>query len=291
MPRTDFTPDNVELWISNWKRKELMDGFAREWLNTFDFERVNIITNHSSVTIDDFADDIKPRIKIWNNVMRHDYAIGPMVENYNQAYVHTFLAGKKYCITAHDNMIIKSGWVDIIQQTDYDLYIAPQGDQVCLITLEGLRTFGWWDERYATNGNHELDYSVRVLRKDIGQNKASIVDYHGWHDWPTEPTFNGTNIKNPVCRIGHPEYGNGFPYLRWNDVGLDKYWTRASKSHVPQCGPKTQKFEKLSWNDKKWNGRAPNAFENFINGPAEDEIDWYPWLDINSLDFDVCKII
>ena len=46
--RTDFTPDNVELWISNWKRKDLMDGFARQWLNTFDFERVNIITNNTS---------------------------------------------------------------------------------------------------------------------------------------------------------------------------------------------------------------------------------------------------
>ncbi len=23
----------------------------------------------------------------------------------------------------------------------------------------------------------------------------------------------------------------------------------------------------------------------------EEEIDWYPWLDINSLDFDICKIV
>jgi hypothetical protein len=289
--RTDFTPDNVELWISNWKRTDLIDGFARQWLDTFDFERVNIITNHSSVTLDDFADDIKPRVKIWNNVMRHDYAIGPMVENYNQAYVHTFLAGKKYCITAHDNMIIKDGWVDIIRNTDYLFYMAPQGDQVALMTLEGLRTFGWWDERYATNGNHEIDYAIRAVRQDLGKNRASIVDYHGYHNWPTDATFEGTDIKNPVVYTGHPEYGNGFPYLRWNDVGLDKYWIRASKHAVPQCGSKTQKFQKLTWNDKKWRGESPNTFRNFMEGPAEDEIDWYPWLDINSLDFDICKIV
>ena len=287
--RTDFTPDNVELWISNWKRKELIDDFARNWLDTFDFERVNIITNHSSVTLDDFADDIKPRVKIWNNVMRHDYAIGPMVENYNQAYVHTFLAGKKYCITAHDNMFIKDGWVDIIRHTDYLFYMAPQGDQVSLMSLDGLRRFGWWDERYATNGNHELDYTTRVLRKDLGYNRASMVDYHAWHNWPKQIRVEDNIITSPIC-YGHPEFGNEFPYLRWNDVGLDKYWVRASKHEVPQCGPKTQEFAKLTWNDRKWRGQSPNTFENFEQGPAEQEIDWYPWMDIDSLDFDICKI-
>jgi hypothetical protein len=288
--RKDFTPDNVELWISNWKRKDLIDNVVRQWLNSFEFERVNIITNHSSVTIDDIQSDIRPHVKIWNNIMRHDYAIGPMVENYNQSYVHTFLSGKKYCITAHDNMIIKSGWDDIIKRSDYDLYMAPQGDQVVLMTLNGLRFFKWWDERYATNGNHELDYSVRVLRKDLGYNKASIVDYHAWHNWPEKIQF-GDEILDPICRKGHPEFGDNFPYLRWNDVGLDKYWVRAPKNLVPQCGAKTQKFEKLTWNDKKWRNQAPNLFENFIKGPTEEEIDWYPWLDINSLDFDICKIV
>jgi hypothetical protein len=288
--RTDFTPDNVELWISNWKRKDVINTFATQWLNTFDFERINVITNHSSVTMDDFSHEIQSKIKIWNNVMRHDHAIGPMVENYNQAYVHTFLAGKKYCITAHDNMIIKDGWVDIIRNTDYEMYMAPQGDQVCLMTLEGLRTFGWWDERYATNGNHELDYTVRVLRKDLGINKASIVDYHAWHNWPSVPKFEGTDINNPIVREGHPEFGNGFPYLRWNDVGLDKYWVRANKQQVPQTGPKTEEFQKLTWNDTKWRNQAPNTFSNFIEGPIHDEIDWYPWLDLEKLTVDKCAI-
>lgn len=290
MSRTDFTPDNVELWVSNWKRKDVIDMFARQWLNSFDFEKVNIIANHSSVTIDDFSDDIKPRIKIWNNAMRHDHSIGPMVENYNQSYVHTFISGKKYCITAHDNMLIKDGWVDIIRDTDYDLYMAPQGDQIALMTLDGLRRFGWWDERYATNGNHELDYITRVLRMDMGYNRASLVDYHGWHGWPDQLMVDG-NPVNPICRTGHNEFGNGFPYLRWNDVGLDKYWIRAPKNTVPQCGSKTKNFEQLKWNDKKWRGTAPNTFENFMQGPTEEEIDWYPWLDVNLLEFDTCKIL
>ena len=36
--------------------------------------------------------------------------------------------------------------------------------------------------------------------------------------------------------------------------------------------------------------QSPNTFENFEQGPAEQEIDWYPWMDIDSLDFDICKI-
>jgi len=272
MTRTDFTPDNIELWICNYQRGDVIDKFTRQWLNSFDFERVNVITNHSSVTIDNFADDIKPKIKIWNNVMRHDDAIGPIVQNFNQAYVHTFLSGKQYCICSHDNMLVKSGWDSVIKETDYDFYSAPQGDQIHLMSRKGFDTFGWWDERYATNGNHELDYIVRAIRKDIGRNRASIVDYHGWHGWPTDAKFHGTDIESPICRIGHPQFGNGFPYLRWNDVGLDKYWQRENRGNLPEWLP-----GKSTWNDRKWNHLPPNDFNNFISGPNQEEIDWYPW--------------
>jgi len=296
--RTDFTPDNVELWISNWKRKELIDSVVREWLDSFDFERVNVIANHSSVTIEDFGRDIVSKIVMYDNVMRHDNAIGPMNENYNQAYVHTFLGGKRYCICAHDNMYIDSGWVDIVKNTDYDLYMAPQGDQIHIITLEGLQTYGWWDERYATNGNHELDYIVRALRVDIlgGVNKSSMVDYHGWHGWPLDKidleTEDGSLFlaDSPIVTEGHPEFG-GFPYLKHNSVGLENVWRRMDKGSVPQTGPKTDKFVNLDWNDRKWRGMAPNVYNNFVEGAAEDEVDWYPWLDVQTLEIDKCKIV
>ena len=271
MPRTDFTPDNVDLWICNWKRKDLIDTFTRQWLDSYEFETVNVITNHSSVTIDDFAADIRPKVKIWNNMLRHDDAVGPIVENFNQAYVHTFLSGKKYCICSHDNILVQKGWDAIIRDTDYLFYSAPQGDQVHLMTREGLAHFGWWDQRYAANGNHELDYIVRVLRQDLGINKASIVDYHGWHGWPTESTFSGTDIQSPIATTAHPQFGTGFPYLRWNDVGLDKYWKRASRENVPEFSP-----GKSQWNDVKWNKQSPNTYTNFVNGPTREEIDWHP---------------
>lgn len=295
--RTDFTPDNVELWISNWRRKDHIDRFVREWLNSFDFERVNVITNHSSVTIDDFSPEIAQRVKIWNNVMRHDSAIGPMNENYNQAYVHTFLSGKKYCLCAHDNMLIKEGWDQLIRETDYELYMAPQGDQVHLMTLEGLRHYGWWDERYATNGNHELDFIVRALQKDLltGDSKSTIFDLHAWHGWPRESILswrlpNGVDVqsKNPVVYGLHPEMP-GLPTLAHNPIGLENYWIRSDKNEVPQTGPKTPNFRTLKWNNEKWGG-DPQSFEHFCGGPSSDEIDWYPWLDLGTLTTDTCAI-
>lgn len=282
--RNDFTPDNVELWISNWKRKDLINGFTREWLDSFDFERVNIITNHSSVTIDDFDSDVRPKVKIWNNVMRHDSAIGPLNENYNQAYVHTFLSGKKYCICAHDNMHIKAGWDQIIRETDYDLYIAPQGDQVHLITLDGLRQFGWWDERYTTNGNHEIDYLVRAYRTAIHSGaRASIVDLH--HMWPhsTESSTLPGLTHNKV--------------LSYNSVGLEHHWVRANKNDVTQVGSRGHLLNKVyGWNDVKWRSDGsypfanPASLDNIMAGPLVDEIDWYPWLDINTVTFAPCDI-
>lgn len=293
--RTDFTPDNVELWISNWKRKDQIDFFVRQWLDSFDFEYVNVIVNHSSVTEEDFGLDIRPFVRVWNNVMRHDDAIGPMTENYNQAYVHTFLSGKKYCICAHDNMEIEQGWDDIIRHTDYDLYTAPQGDQIHVITLDGLRHYGWWDERYATNGNHELDYIVRALRRDLltGDHRSSLVDWHGWPDWPTGTielmTEDGyqLSIDSPIIK-GNP-YIPSLPTLSHNSVGLESYWKRANKNDVPQTGPKTPQFRELKWNNKKWGG-DPQRFESFVSGPTYEEIDWYPWLDLETLTTDRCAI-
>jgi hypothetical protein len=285
--RTDFTPDNVDVWVDSWKRGDIIEGVARAWLNSFDFEHINIIVNHSSVTLDNFSDDIKPRIKIWNNAMRHDTSVGPSNKNYNQAYVHTFLSGKRYCMVSHDNIFVAPGWVDLIKNTNYDLYLAPQGDQVHLMTREGLNFFGWWDERYATQGHNELDFIVRALRKDIGVNRASLVDYHGWHGWPLADTFDGTDIKCPVVTTGHPEYGNGFPYLRWNDIGLAEYWTRADKIKIPATGMGKQNENKIlyargqAWNNKKWRNAPPYSYENFVKGPTVDEVDWYPWAELH----------
>lgn len=297
--RNDFTPDNIDLWMFNWKRKDQIDGFVRQWLNTFDFDVLNLVVNHSSVSINDFGSDIRHKIKIWNNVMRHDNAIGPITTLYNHVYMHTFLSGKKYCLCVHDNMDISTGWDDIIRHSDFELYLAPQGDQIHLMTLGGLRHFGWWDQRYAHNFDFETDFIMRVLRRDalLKTNKASLVDYHRYDGYPSSEVWefdtpdSKLSIDNFISTQGHPEFPH-FPYLKYNSVGLENVWKRANKQSTPQSGPKLDKFSNAeNWHNKKWKSTVPPNYNSFVTGPDEDfEINWAPWLDVSTLNVESCGI-
>ena len=280
----DFSPATVELWISNWKRPQQLNESIRSWLNSFEFNTVNVIINHSSVTQANIAPDLKNRVKVWNNVLRHDQSVGPQAELYNKAYVQTFLGNKKYCLCAHDNILVKKGWDEIIKNTNYDLYVAPQGDQVHLITLNGLKTFGWWDQRYGTNGHFELDYISRALHKSYTQkrNNASLVDMHGWESHPDYAPprnwWNGTPVEAPWGR------------LHYNSVGLENYWQRMSHAGAPQNSSHQEIYDKLAWQKQKWHGASSHwapgyqtTIKGVTEGATEPEVNWYPWLDLDNL--------
>jgi hypothetical protein len=246
---SDFSKKTFDLWIDNYKRPREINLTCRSWLESEDIDTVNVIVNHSSVNIDTFDDDLKPKVKLWPNVMRHDLSRGPITRNINQAYIHTFLSGKKYCIVAHDNMLIKPGWGDIIRSTDYEFYSAPCGDQVHIMSLNGLQKLGWWDERFATMGNHELDYLVRAVRKKDSA-KLSIVDHH--LGWPNELPF----IRSNAC------------YL--NPCGLEEHFCRMSKGDTPQVGESRSvklAHQQSEWSQKKWAGYDPTHIHNLRTGP------------------------
>jgi hypothetical protein len=175
--RTDFVPENIELWIDNWKRKNVVGMVAKSWLDSFPFKQINVIINHSSVTIEDFPEEIRPKIKIWRNELRHDLSKGPITHNLNQAYAQTFLSGKNYCIFMHDGYVAKQGWQDcVINNPEYSFMLAPQGDGFHIQTLEGLKTFGWWDQGYTTVACWlEIDYICRALRKSYVLGYSWIV--------------------------------------------------------------------------------------------------------------------
>jgi hypothetical protein len=270
--RTDFIPNNIEFWVLNWKRKNLINDIMRSWLVSFPFNCVNLISNHSSITEDCIDRDIKPKVKVWRNVLRHDAAVGPITRNMNEAHLHTFLAGKKYCLVIRDDMLAIPGWHECIINSNYDYYSGPQGGQIQLTTLDGFRTFGWWDERYSTNTHFELDHISRTLHKCLYENaKASLMDIHWW-----EP--------NPQYTVG--------TNLVWNDVGLTRFVKRIDHGLLPQHGPKGAKFDALAtaWQKQKWHGcydgKQPGyqtSIKGVHEGPSVDEINWYPWLDLNDL--------
>lgn len=264
--------DNTNIWILNWKRPETLNKVIRSWLNSCDIDKINVVSNHSSVTQQSIDKDLVDNVIVWRNTMRHDRSFGPLARTINECYVHTFLANKKYCICSHDNMIIQKGWQDTINSSDYDLYFAPQGDQIHIMSLQGLKDFGWWDERYSSNGHHELDYLSRALNKCLFQNKkASLVDIHFWQ--PNDRYTEGTNLK-------------------YNDVGLSNFFSRMDTVEAAKTGYKGAKFEQIcsEWQNKKW-GTENNHVEGYqtsvkgvYKGPIiADEINWYPWFDVNDL--------
>lgn len=272
----DFEPGNVKLWITNWGRKFVINDAVRQWLNTFDFEDVNIIVNKSGTTIEDFDQDLRSKVKLWPNVLRHDRAFGPMTKDINSAYIHTFLEGKKYCMFSHDNMLIRPGWDKIIKDTNYLFYLAPQGDQIHIMSLDGLRRFGWWDERYSTVTNFELDYIARALKISFinGENNASLVDYHSWED---------DRLPNERKKF---HYKN----LNHNSVGLENFWERKSIHQVPKTEVyRRPEFTCIPWHDKKWGPDFP-SYEVLKRGPLEEEVEWYPWLHLDTLTTPDCGI-
>lgn len=276
----DFNADTCEIFIDNFKRRELIGNVvSRSYLDTFpELEKINVVVNHPSVTIDDFPEDIRDRIKIWKNDFRHPLARGPISQNYNGALLHTFLTmKKKYLIYAHDSYVVSKNWKECIENSDYNFYSAPLGDSLIVMTLEGLRTFGYMDPCYLTMGWHEISYLTEILRKShfLKQGKASIIDHHGL--WPNELSFVHQH------------------HLHYNSVGLENYVQRFSMNEVPQIGERSnleftqraEKYHKLKWRHPfdKINGysEGEGTLENLIEGPLLESLDPFPWFDVKTL--------
>lgn len=269
---SDFTPENIEFWIDNWRRNDLINGTCEQWLNSFDFEKINIIVNHSEVTMDSFKSEVRPKIKLWFNVMRHDNSRGPISRNINQSYVHTFLSNKKYCVFAHDSYFGLKGWSDCIKSTNYLYYSAPQGNGFLVMTQEGLKKFGFHDERYAGIEWGEIDFVARSLKQELDEktNFASMVDIHEL--WPDKNILSCSTNNNT---------------LQHNSCGLENYIMRYDKTRAPQTISYTTNYaNKVEyWHKKKWKHQfsSKTTMLNLIDGPQEEELDFYPWLDLNSL--------
>lgn len=270
--KNDINPNNTELWILNWKRPEVLNLVLKSWFESFEFKNINVVSNHSSVKQEDIDINLRDNVRVWRNVMRHDQSYGPLARTINECYVHTFMTNKKYCICAHDNMLAKTGWSEKINQTDFELLFAPQGDQVHINSRNGLLNFGWWDERYSSNGHHELDYISRALNKCLHDNrkKASLVDIHYWQE---NKTYTSNNCLN------------------YNNIGLSENFLRLDTLIAPKTGPKGDRFEAecSKWQTEKW-GTVRNdipgyqtTIDGVMNGPKiKQEINWYPWFDIQN---------
>ena len=194
---TDFTPSNVDLWICNFKRPLELITTIRGWLSSFDFQVVNVLSNHS--TLQDNSElpvDIKDKVKVWYHWDREDFECGSLSENWNIAVKKAYIK-HDWVILSQDDLIINPGWPDKIINSNYKYYLAPAGDVCQIQHIDSFSKLGWRDEIWRAPGGSEQDYLIRAL--NICPEEISVHDEHIWQ-------------------------------LRHNDVGLADHF---SSNHTP----------------------------------------------------------
>ena len=191
-----LNPENIALWVVNYRRTEELMITVAGWLNSFPFECVHIIDNHGGRRVEDFPEPIRDKIIIHPNGIRPQWMTGAISECYNAAYINSF-GEKDWVLCSHDDVIVKPGWADIINATSYNVYFAPMGDLVHLTHIDAFKRIGFWNELFRLVGGPEQEAMARCMK--FMPEQSSIHDDHFW-------------------------------YLFHNDVGLSDYWVRMERT-------------------------------------------------------------
>ncbi len=245
-----ITPKNCKLWIVNYKRHNELIKTVDLWLNSFDFEEINIISNHSQLKVDIFQPNVREKINIFHNWHRHDWMIGSIAQCWNLGMLHTFNNPyKEWVILSQDDNIILKGWDETINNSNYDTYIAPHGDTIQILSFNTFKKIGWFDERFRTIGGPEADYLLRLIR-----NTPDSISVHDDHIWK----------------------------MRHNLVGLEKYFfLQERNNNILQTRTQNVEFSQQECFNRwieKWNIPVDELFlsKNYHVKCNFREIDWYP---------------
>ncbi len=242
-------PDEVSLWIVNFRRLDALNRTIADWLASFEFEEVNVIAN-DPCTDYTMIEDHFPKVKIWRNIFRSSWETGAIAWCWNQCMRHTFET-KRWCLMSQDDVTVLPGWDSRIEG-DYVTYVAPAGDVVQLQSIEGFNAVGWFDERFRAIGGPEADYLLRMMQ--AYPDKLSAHDEHGWQ-------------------------------MRHNDVGLASFWHSMEKTG--EVGDTREAFNVPFANSEcfeRWNSKWGEHVDTlFASGNYDrtrrtgwEEIDWYP---------------
>lgn len=245
-----LTKENTALWIVNYKRPQAVRDTVTMWYNSFDFEEINIIANHPSIELSWFPDHIQPKIKIHYNWHRPEWMAGSLAQCWNTAIIHS-LVEKEWVILSQDDLNVFQGWADCINNSSYDYYMCPIGDMCQILSLEGFKKIGWFDERFRAIGGCEADYELRAISQC--PESVSMYDDHYW-----KMRHNTVGLENYIKDYKTPEVME----------------TRFAHN-LPLSG--TECFDR--W-DQKWGKYVDNVFyeKDYYRSrnPGWEEIDWYP---------------
>ncbi len=245
-----LSQDNFAIYIVTYNRSQALNKSIRGYLESLPFiPPITVISNHSVCQIEA---DLQPHVNLIYNRLRPDESWGYLGRNWNQCF-QLGLRQYDWLLCSQDDVQITPGWLDLIESTSFDFYLAPLGDTRFLLNRSAFRRVGWFDEQFYGMGFHEHDYLLRVL--NLIPNSATIVDLH-----PQQP-------------------------IRHNDIGLDHYWIQPEPEgfdKIKQIGG-SYVFEgnakRLKYFRQKWGGIHP--FKKVIGIHPDRmprEIDIYPFI-------------
>lgn len=149
---------------------------------------VTVLNNFGGVEI---APQLQSRVKVLNNEARPDNSTGHLARSWNQAIMHAFgsleTPQSDCVIMCQNDVVFKQGYLTNILScmTRYDYVTIGRGDEVQVMTLNGLKRIGMFDERFCNIGYQEADYFLKA--RLLHAHKVSINDgLHGrlWNPIP-----------------------------------------------------------------------------------------------------------
>ena len=242
--------ENIAIYIVTYNRPVALNKTIRYYLDSIPFTpHITVISNHTKCQIDD---NLKPYVRLIYNHLRPDESWGYLTRNWNQCFQFGF-RDYEWLLCSQDDVIIKPGWFELVNTTDFDFYLAPLGDTRFLLNRSAFRKVGWFDERFTGLGFHEHDYILRVL--SLIPDSASIVDNHRQQ-------------------------------IKHNPVGLEKYWIQPEKnegfSKKQQIGGSAEwrkgNIYRQKYFQEKWGTHPFKKVLGIHPDRLPREIDWYPYI-------------
>ena len=238
-------PARLVIAISTHLRPVPLRVTAKFWAETTPgYRQMYVLVNHPEGAVG-FEPPERCTILQDSRVPEHP---GCMAKTWNTAMLWAFRDPQvDWLLCSMDDVGVKAGWLDLVNQHAYDFYLAPCGDLVFLLHRRVLRRVGWFDERFQVIGFQEWDWEARILQT-FGRDRVMMEDGHGW------------NI---------------------NAIGLHNYWFHTGDL-CPTGRDTSFQYRNKRWLLDKWAFRSTGQFVDMMESgqarPCETpEVDWYPW--------------
>jgi hypothetical protein len=243
-------PSTLEIVVVAHSRHALLRETLRMWVETTPGYRSMVVIANHPTTLNGI---VLPERTIPVQTGRVPIHAGQLSESWNLGLQWTFSMhpDTQWVICSQDDVKIAPGWLELVNSHEADVYNAPAGDMVMLISRRAFREVGWFDEHLRTIGGQDMDWIARAVVV-LGPERIVSEDYHGW---------------------------------RYNEIGLEKFWESSEGKATPGSsylsgGDVDTKLKAAI--RAKWGISSQELHDalvaHAVPQPAQKEYEWYPWL-------------